>query len=91
MAKGRMKFQVELSDGTIHEVTTGDADTIAAEDKFGIDATIWATSPKTEHFAYLVWHALKRRKVTDLKWEDFRDEVEIVDPVASEDAASGNA
>lgn len=86
----RMTFKVELQDGTTHEVGIGDADTIATEDKYGIDATAFAGAPKTEWFAYMAWHALKRRKQTDLSWDAFKSQVEVLDPVA-EESDSGNA
>lgn len=91
-SRGRMTFEVEMSDGTTHIVKVGDTDTIAAEAKFGMDATTWSSTPKTEHFAYLAWHALKRRKVVDMSWEEFRDDLEVVDPVLEDgETDPGNA
>lgn len=79
----RMTFQVEMQDGTTHTVGVGDADTIATEDKYGIDATAFTAAPKTEWFAYMAWHAMKRRGQIDMKWDDFKSQVETLDPQES--------
>lgn len=83
--KKRARFYVEMTDGTEYEVTAGDPDTIATEDKFGIDGTTWVRAPRTEHVAYLAWHALQRKKVIDLTWEDFKERFESVDPDSGDD------
>lgn len=83
--RARAKFYVEMVDGTEYEVVTGDPDTMAAEDKYDLDATIWTSRPKTEHYVYLVWHAMKRKKVLDMDWPTFQDSFESVEPAIDGD------
>lgn len=80
----KLTFNVELEDGTKHRVQTAYADIIAMEDEFDIDASDLVTRQKGKWLAYLAWHALKRRKVLDMSWDQFRNQVESVDAEGGE-------
>lgn len=76
----KLTFNVELEDGSKHRVTTAYADIIAMEDEFDIDASDLVTRQKGKWLAFLAWHALKRRRVIELSWEQFREQVEGIEP-----------
>lgn len=86
----RFKLTVEMQDGSVETVAIGDADSIAAESKYDIDATAFTAKPKTEWWAYMAWNAMKRRKQTALGWDAFKEQVESIDPVIEGDTDSGN-
>ena len=86
----RFKLTVEMQDGTIGTVAIGDADSIAAEAKYDIDATAFTDKPKTEWWAFMAWNAMKRRKQTTQTWDQFKEQVESIDPVIEGDEPSGN-
>lgn len=76
----KLTFNVELEDGTKHRITTAYADIIALEDEFDIDASDLATRQRAKWLAFLAWHGLKRLKVTDLSFDDFRSQVSLLEP-----------
>lgn len=90
----KLTFNVELEDGSKHRVQTAYADIIAMEDEFDIDASDLVTRQRGKWLAFLAWHAMKRRKMTNLSWDAFQEQVEAVDGEGQEqveDAPQGNA
>lgn len=83
----RLTFNVELEDGTKHRVTTAYSDIMALEDEFDIDASTLVSRQKAKWLGYLAWHALKRKKVIDMSFDDFASQLETVEP----EDTSGNA
>lgn len=89
----KMSFTVEMSDGTKHKAVTAFADLIALEDEFDMDASDFGVRQRGVWLAFLAWHALKRRKVIDMSFADFRDQLEVLDVEGDEnaDGDQGNA
>lgn len=71
MATMLLEFQVEMEDGTTHDVVADQRDVAKWEvQPFGCPMSEW---DKRVNLAYrwLAWSAMTRRGMTDLKWDAF--------------------
>ena len=70
------QFKVKMNDGSEQDVTTGIADIIALEEKFGISASELASTTKMTWLAFLVWSALQRKNVVNIEFDKWVKGVE---------------
>lgn len=85
----RLTFNLEMTDGTSQKVQTAYADIMALEERFDMDASDLATRQKAVWLAYLCWHSMKRRGLTEKPFDEWKSEVEVLEP--SDDEAQGKA
>lgn len=90
MSKNSQTFEVEMGDGKKYTVSTAFADVIALEDEFDIDASDLVVRQRGKWIAFMAWHALKRKKLIDMTFDEFRADIESIDGTDDE-ADSGNA
>ena len=73
----KINLQVEI-DGKTTEVVANAADMVAFESKYDISVAQLGQNPKMSYMLYLAWHSLHRQKQTELKFEDWLNEVDSV-------------
>lgn len=81
----RLTFNLETSDGTKQKVQTAYADIMALEEAYDMDASDLVSRQKAVWLAYLCWHSLKRRNLTDKTFADWKIDVEVLEPEADEE------
>lgn len=81
----RLTFSLETTDGEKQKVTTAYADIMALEEAFDMDASDLVSRQKASWLAYLCWHSLKRRGLTDKTFDAWKVGVEVLEPSADDE------
>lgn len=76
----RLTFKLETTNGESMTVQTAYADVMALEEAFDMDASDLATRQKASWLAYMCWHSLKRRNLTDKPFAEWKQDVEVLEP-----------
>jgi len=82
----KIVFDVEMTDGQTHRVSTVYADLLALEDKFNIDASELAERQRAGWMAFLAWNALTRDKKISTPFEDFTTTLAGLTPVSDDES-----
>ena len=82
----RMTLHVSYQDGTGADVVASAPDFIQLENKFSRSITRMQDDFRFTDICFLAWSALRRTKQTDLEWEQW---IEQIDMVSGEDEPEG--
>lgn len=85
----KLPLKVTLQDGTTKSVVATDADLLALEEHFDIDASALQTRQRLIWMAFLVWSALKRSDQTTQPWDEWK--VKSFGELDTTEVPSGNA
>ena len=80
----KINLHVGFDDGSGVEAVASMPDFIAFERKYDKPVQAFASDVRIEYMCYLAWHNLKRRKVTELEFDDWLETVTDI-TVGSED------
>lgn len=84
----KLNLKVTMTDGTVHNVTTGVPDVVAWEMKFNTKVSSWGEGIAMRDMTFLAWNALSRNKETPLKFELWLNNVENIEGEDSDPKAT---
>lgn len=76
----RMILRVELTDGSVEEVTCGARDFVAFEEKYQRSVARFEQELKLTDLLFIAWHSLHRQKKTNKDFDNWLDDIESIEP-----------
>lgn len=85
----KLPLKVTLQDGTSKSVVATDADLLALEEHFDIDASVLQNRQRLIWMAFLVWSSLNRSGEATQPWDEWK--TKSFGELETSEAPSGNA